>query len=162
MALGFKEVAEIIQIIDASNCDEVVLEVEGTRLEVRRGETHHKSRHSTPGEPPAQTTAHSRKQEPVSRESSISATVEKSDETLKGVSVCSPMVGTFYRRASPEDAPFVEQGSKVSAGDPLCMIEVMKLFTTIESSVSGIVDSILAEDSKLVGFDQPLFIIRPE
>jgi biotin carboxyl carrier protein len=69
------------------------------------------------------------------------------------------MVGTFYTRPSPDDAPFVEVGARVSAGDPMCMIEVMKLYTTIEASVSGVVTAILPEDGKLVEFDQPLFII---
>ena len=70
------------------------------------------------------------------------------------------MVGTFYCRPSPDEAPFAPEGTKVSAGDTLCLIEVMKLYTTIEATADGIVDSILAEDGKLVEFDQPLFVIR--
>jgi acetyl-CoA carboxylase biotin carboxyl carrier protein len=73
----------------------------------------------------------------------------------------SPMVGTFYRRPSPDEPPLVEVGTKVSPGDPLCMIEVMKLYTTISASYGGVVDAILVEDATLVEFDQPLFIIRP-
>ncbi len=76
-----------------------------------------------------------------------------------GLTVYSPMVGTFYRSPSPEEAPFVEEGTKVSAGDPLCLIEVMKLFTTIEATIDGIVEAVLADDGKLVEFDQPLFVI---
>ena len=69
------------------------------------------------------------------------------------------MVGTFDRSPSPEEGPFVEEGTKVSAGDPLCLIEVMKLFTTIEATIDGIVEAVLADDGKLVEFDQPLFVI---
>ena len=71
------------------------------------------------------------------------------------------MVGTFYRRPSPDEAPFVDVGSQISPGDPLCMIEVMKLYTTITASVGGVVDAILVDDAALVEFDQPLFVIRP-
>jgi biotin carboxyl carrier protein len=70
------------------------------------------------------------------------------------------MTGTFYCRPSPDEAPYVNEGEKVSSGDTLCLIEVMKLYTTIEATADGIVDSILAEDGKLVEFDQPLFVIR--
>lgn len=70
------------------------------------------------------------------------------------------MTGTFYCRAAPDEAPYVSAGERVSAGDTLCLIEVMKLYTTIEATADGIVDSILAEDGKLVEFDQPLFVIR--
>ena len=70
------------------------------------------------------------------------------------------MVGTFYARPTPEDAPFVEVGTKVTVGMPLCIIEVMKLFTTIESTKDGIVGAVLAQDGQLVDYDQPLFVIQ--
>ena len=70
------------------------------------------------------------------------------------------MTGTFYCRPSPDAAAFVKEGEKVASGDTLCLIEVMKLYTTIEATADGIVESILAEDGKLVEFDQPLFVIR--
>jgi biotin carboxyl carrier protein len=71
------------------------------------------------------------------------------------------MVGTFYRRPSPQDPVFVEAGQSVMKGQPLCLIEVMKLFTTIEAPTTGIVDAILPEDGSLVEFDQLLFRLRP-
>jgi biotin carboxyl carrier protein len=70
------------------------------------------------------------------------------------------MVGTFYGRPSPDEEPFVKEGSEVTAGAPLCLIEVMKLYTTIEATADGVIESILVEEGKLVDFDQPLFIIR--
>lgn len=165
MALSFKEVAEIVKIIDASSCEEVVLESEGTRLVVRRGGgTNESMAHDILPVSATTPQQHSTHQ--------INATLNASPSTptssnipvaqTGGVTVNSPMVGTFYRRPSPEDEPFTEIGIRVSAGDPLCMIEVMKLFTTIEASTSGVVESILAEDGKLVEFNQPLFVIRAD
>lgn len=71
------------------------------------------------------------------------------------------MVGTFYRRPSPQESQFVEIGQTIAKGQALCLIEVMKLFTTIEASIAGTVDAILPEDGALVEFDQLLFLIRP-
>ena len=90
--------------------------------------------------------------------------VEFSTESkdANSLTVRSPMVGTFYRCPSPDEAPFVEVGTKVVAGDPLCLIEVMKLFTTIESAVDGQLKVILVDDVTLVEFDQPLFVIHTQ
>jgi acetyl-CoA carboxylase biotin carboxyl carrier protein len=74
--------------------------------------------------------------------------------------VRSPMVGTFYRAPSPKDPPFVEIGSIVRMGDPLCVIEVMKLFTTISADREGKIASIFPGNAELVEFDQPLFEIE--
>lgn len=71
------------------------------------------------------------------------------------------MVGTFYRRPSPQEAVFVEIGQTVQKGQPLCLIEVMKLFTTIEAEVAGTVEAIVPDDGALVEFDQLLFRIKP-
>ena len=72
------------------------------------------------------------------------------------------MVGTFYRSPSPDQPPFVEANQHVSPGDPLGLIEVMKLYTTIEANLSGTIRSIEAGDGELVEFDQLLFVIDPD
>ena len=72
-----------------------------------------------------------------------------------------PMVGTFYRAPSPDAPPFVEVGSVVRQGQPLCLIEVMKLFTTINSDVAGRVVQIGAENGELVEYGRTLFVIEP-
>lgn len=77
------------------------------------------------------------------------------------VVVESPMVGTFYRAASPDSPPFAEVGAVVSAGQALCIVEAMKLMNEIESEVSGTVVEVLAENAQAVQFGQPLFKIRP-
>lgn len=71
------------------------------------------------------------------------------------------MVGTFYRRPSPQEAIFVDVGQNVTKGQALCLIEVMKLFTTMEATIPGTIEAILPEDGALVEFDQVLFLIRP-
>jgi acetyl-CoA carboxylase biotin carboxyl carrier protein len=71
-----------------------------------------------------------------------------------------PMLGTFYRAASPGDPPFVEVGQRVAAGDTVCLIEVMKLFNTIRAGVDGTVTRILHDNASLVEFDEPLLVIR--
>lgn len=76
-----------------------------------------------------------------------------------GHAVTAPMVGTFYRSPSPTSAPFAEVGDRVQAGDPLCIIEAMKLMNQIEADVSGEVKAILVENGQPVEFDQPLVVI---
>lgn len=78
---------------------------------------------------------------------------------IEGHVVKSPMVGTFYRAASPGSAPFAEIGKNVSAGDTLCIIEAMKLLNEIESDFTGSIKQILVENGQPVEFGQPLFII---
>ena len=77
------------------------------------------------------------------------------------ITVKSPMIGTFYRKPSPDKPVFVEVGSTISKGDTLCVIEAMKLFNEIESEVSGKIVKILVDDMSPVEFDQPLFIVDP-
>ena len=70
------------------------------------------------------------------------------------------MVGTFYRSSSPEAKPFVEVGQSVKAGDPLCIVEAMKMMNQIEADKSGTVAAILVDNAEPVEFDQPLFVIN--
>ncbi len=79
----------------------------------------------------------------------------------EGEIVKSPMVGTFYRAASPESQPFVDIGTKVRVGETLCIIEAMKILNTIEAEVSGTVKAILVNDGEPVEFDQPMYVITP-
>ena len=76
--------------------------------------------------------------------------------------VRSPVVGTFYRAPTPGGEPYAEIGDHVGAGQPLCIVEAMKLMNEIPADVSGEVVEILAENAKGVEYDQPLFRIRPE
>jgi len=82
-------------------------------------------------------------------------------ENTNYITVKSPMIGTFYRKPSPDKPMFVEVGSTIGKGDVLCVIEAMKLFNEIESEVSGKIVKILVDDMSPVEFDQPLFLVDP-
>jgi acetyl-CoA carboxylase biotin carboxyl carrier protein len=85
----------------------------------------------------------------------------KADDNAKYITVKSPMIGTFYRKPSPDKPTFVEVGSTIKVGDVLCVIEAMKLFNEIEAEVSGKIVKVLVDDSSPVEFDQPLFLVDP-
>ncbi|RXK34616.1 acetyl-CoA carboxylase, biotin carboxyl carrier protein [Arsenophonus endosymbiont of Bemisia tabaci Asia II 3] len=86
-------------------------------------------------------------------------TNEKKAE-ISGYTVRSPMVGTFYRAPSPEAKPFVEVGQTVKLGDPLCIVEAMKMMNQIEADKAGVVKAILLENGEAIEFDEPLVIIE--
>lgn len=77
------------------------------------------------------------------------------------VAVRAPSLGTFYQAPKPGAAPYVQVGQRVDAETELCVIEVMKLFTTVRAGVSGVVHKVLVTDAQMVEFDQPLFLIEP-
>lgn len=83
------------------------------------------------------------------------------EDTSKYVTIKSPMIGTFYRKPSPDKEVFVNVGDTVSAGSIVCVIEAMKLFNEIESEVSGKIVKFLVDDASPVEFDQPLFLVDP-
>lgn len=82
-------------------------------------------------------------------------------EKSKYVIIKSPMIGTFYRRPSPDKEPYVKIGDKIEPGVKLCIIEAMKLFNDIESEITGKIIKILVEDTSPVEYDQPLFLVDP-
>lgn len=93
---------------------------------------------------------------PVAPTASTVESAASNQNTVK-----SPIIGTFYRKPSPDKPNFVEVGDRVNEGDTLCVIEAMKLFNEIEAETSGTIVQILVDDSSPVEFDQPLFIIDP-
>ena len=162
MSLSYADVGEILKMIDSSSCAEVVLELDGIKMIVRRGEQGSSvpagssisdSGQSDFGTPTVNAVA-SRIPSPSANKPDAGKAVAGGGDIVK-----SPMVGTFYSKPSPEDPPFVTVGQNVKKGDTLCLIEVMKLFTTVECAADGKVETIFAEDGALVEFDQPLFLI---
>ena len=152
MGLSYDEVNQILKLIDESSCDEFVLETEDIKLVVRK--------HSANGSvPPAQIETQPLRFPSELRASSPTTAASVHD---RADVVRAPMVGRFFRSPSPNKPPFVEIGSKVNKGDPICIIEVMKLFTTIHAEWSGTVTEIGAENAKLVEYGQMLFVITPE
>ena len=164
LALSFKDIAEILKSIDESQAEEINIEVEGLRLAVKKSSG--ESSRSLPPQDSTDNVAQAPPPQPVTQSQKPPA-VEQSgsgDSQLPdGMNIVrAPMVGTFYSRPDPNSEPFVKKGTRVKPGDPLCLIEVMKLYTTIEASVSGTVESVFAEDGKLVQFNQQMFLIDSE
>jgi len=91
----------------------------------------------------------------------MSETATKEPDSTPGVEILSPMPGTFYRAPSPDDPPYVKEGDSVKKGDPLCIIEAMKIMNEIEAEDIGVIQKILVESGQAVEFNQPLFIIEP-
>ena len=167
MTLTYAEIAEIIKLIDASSCEEITLDVDGIRLSMRRGggtavaaapaaggEDGADEAGAAPGTepgPPAETPA----ADGDPPETGAPAPADGLSE------IRSPMVGTFYRAPSPTAPPFVEVGDEVGEDDPLCLIEVMKLYTTISATGPGRVAEIRVENGAMVGTDEVLFLIAP-
>jgi len=89
-----------------------------------------------------------------------SAAAPEAAPAISGHTMCSPMVGTFYRSSSPGVKSFVEVGQKVNVGDTLCIIEAMKMMNQIESDKAGVIKQILVENQDPVEFDQPMFVIE--
>ena len=89
------------------------------------------------------------------------AAVTSEVEDSRFITVKSPIIGTFYRKPSPDKPNFAEVGTEVKIGDTVCVIEAMKLFNEIESEVSGKIVKVLVDDSSPVEFDQPLFLVDP-
>jgi acetyl-CoA carboxylase biotin carboxyl carrier protein len=155
VSLTYDEIAEIIKLIDSSSCDELVVETGDMKLVVRRN--------GAPSGAAAEYSQHGAAPVVVSSAPTREArpTVPKVEAATGQFEVTAPMVGTFYRAPNPDAAPFVEVGSVVRAGQPLCLIEVMKLFTTIKSEAAGRIVQIGAENAELVEYGRTLFVIEP-
>ncbi len=159
MSLNYEEIAEILKIIDSSSCDELIVETGDVKLVVRRN--------GMAGAPPTireMSTPATAEPAPAAPTRLVPAAATPAAGIAAGVDqivITAPMVGTFYRAPSPDTAPFVEIGSVVRKGDPVCLIEVMKLFTTINAECDGRVVQIGVENGELVEFGQTLFVFEP-
>jgi len=146
--LNLKEIRDLILLLNETNISELVLESEGTKIAIKKGQT------SPEGVMPQVLL-------PV-QESKVVVEKEKGEENRgENLSVItSPMVGTFYRAPAPGASPFVEVGQKIKPGDVVCIIEAMKLMNEIESEISGEIVEILVENGEPVEYGQPLFKVR--
>ena len=154
MTLRYEEIAEILKIIDSSNCDEVSIETGEIKLFVRRtGAGAVEAARPRSGPEPAQSAAAAEIKTPSPAGTIVLAAGQ--------FEITAPMVGTFYRTPSPEAPAFVEIGSVVKKGQPLCLIEVMKLFTTVYAEQDGRVVHIGAESGELVEYGRTLFVLEP-
>jgi acetyl-CoA carboxylase biotin carboxyl carrier protein len=152
MTLRYEEVAEILKIIDSSNCDEISIETAEIKLYIRRSGIGSAETMRSPSGPAAPASEIMR-EAPRPADGKIALVADQFEITA-------PMVGTFYRAQSPEAPPFVEIGSVVSRGQPLCLIEVMKLFTTVHAEQDGRVVHIGAENGEFVEYGRTLFVLE--
>ena len=165
MELTHSDIADIIRLIDSSTLDELVLEVGGVRIEARRrGVTSSATNPiATAPNPAAAPVKLSPPRPAAEAPAAVPALAASAPEVAPGqVTVTAPMVGTFYRRPSPDSPPFVEVGARVEIGDPLCMVEVMKLYTTLCAELAGTVVAVCADDASLVEYGHVLFVIDPD
>ena len=147
--MDIRKIKKLIELLEESGISE---------LEIREGEESVRiSRHSQPA--PAPVPAPVAFAPPPSAAATSEPSPNRASE-VRGHILKSPMVGTFYRAASPGAKPLAEVGQKVSAGDPVCIIEAMKMFNQIEADQSGVIVEVLAENGQPVEFDQPLFVIE--
>lgn len=159
------EIKELIKLVDQTSVQELEIEMEGTRVSIRK-----------PGKPEVAQFQQSIPQaypmapyqaqpalQPTNQVAELSPTTNQSADSSSSLhKIVSPMVGTFYRSASPEDAPFVSSGDKVDSKSIVCIIEAMKLMNELEAEVKGQIVEVLVENGQLVEYGQPLFLVKPE
>lgn len=165
--MDIKDIQNLIKFVAKSGASEVKLEMEDIKITIKTGgdgermETAvYPAPHAVVHAAPAALAAPA----PVAAAPAAEAapaTPAPAAEHDKYITVKSPIIGTFYRKPSPDKSVFVEVGDSVSPGSVLCVIEAMKLFNEIESEVSGKIVKVLVDDSSPVEFDQPLFLIDP-
>lgn len=155
--MDIRKVKKLIELIEESDVEELEIKEgdDSVRISRRRAEVTPMAAAPAPTPQPQQRPP---QPEAGSEESSNAGEKTEPDEP-QGHLVRSPMVGTFYRAPSPTSASFVETGQKVRAGDPLCIIEAMKMMNQIEADISGTVSQILVTDGEPVEYDQPMFVI---
>lgn len=158
--MDFKQIQDLIKLINKSNIGELKIEQGDFKITIKQKEDKYISLASAAAPMQMMPSMPAQQQ---SGEASAAPT-EKAAPSVKDenlVTIKSPMIGTFYRKPSPDKPLFVEVGDDVMVGKVVCIIEAMKLFNEIESEVSGKVVKILVEDSTPVEYDQPLFLVDP-
>jgi len=156
--MDLRKIKKLIELLEESGIDELEIHngEESVRIS-RYGRT--PASHPQSWSPPAAPAASSAPPQPRDEQESSTPVVE-SVPAPKGHTITSPMVGTFYRAASPGAEPFVEVGHEVQVGDTLCIIEAMKILNQIESDRAGIIAAILVENGTPVEYGEPLFIVE--
>ena len=149
-----KEIRDLIEFLASTGLNEVNIETEELKLSVKRepdvtAKVIEPMSVSMPASVPAAAT-------PAAPAAETTASADSNTVEIK-----SPMIGTFYRSANPESAPFVGVGDSVSAGQTVCIVEAMKLFNEIESEVTGTIVKVLVENGTPVEYDQPLYLVEP-
>lgn len=149
------DVEQILRVVDRLTDVEVTLEAGDLRLHVRK--------FSGAGLPPTDVPAAAASPAPAApRTEPAPPKLPVASVPEGAVAIRAPMLGTFYRAPSPTEPPYVEVGKRVAAGEPVCVIEVMKLFSTVNADVGGTILGIAAENGAMVEYNQVLFVLQPD
>jgi acetyl-CoA carboxylase biotin carboxyl carrier protein len=163
--MDFKQIQELIKLINKSNIGEVTIEEKGFKITVKQKEEHIQQVIAAPFQSnhPAPTYAAPAASAPGTASTPAANGKSKQAETTPDnlITIKSPMIGTFYRSSAPDKPSFVNVGDETEPGKVVCIIEAMKLFNEIESEVKGKIVKVLVEDASPVEFDQPLFLVDP-
>jgi acetyl-CoA carboxylase biotin carboxyl carrier protein len=155
--MDLKQIHDLIKVVNKSNIGEISIEDKDGKVTIKQKEDK-----ITVTSAPAQTVyASAPAAAPTAAAPVASAPAAAVPAADNLITIKSPMIGTFYRRASPDKPLLAEEGTEVSAGKVVCIIEAMKLFNEIESEVKGTIVKVLVEDASPVEFDQPLFLVQP-
>lgn len=159
--MDFKQIQELIRMINKSNIGEVTIEEKGFKVTIRQKQDQVQQVIAAPMA--SAYTAPSAPALPAAPASAPQAPAKPAADAAPSntITIKSPMIGTFYRSPSPDKPAFVGVGDEVTPGKAVCIIEAMKLFNEIESEISGRIVKVLVEDASPVEYDQPLFLVEP-
>jgi len=161
--MDFKQIQELIKMINKSNIGELTIEQKDFRITIKQKEEH--VTQVVSGVAAAAPVAYAAPQPAAVSAGAPAPAAEKAKaaEPVASnlITIKSPMIGTFYRKASPDKPNFAEVGDEITPGKVVCIIEAMKLFNEIESEVSGRIVKVLVDDASPVEYDQPLFLVEP-
>ena len=152
--MDLKQIHDLIKVVNKSNIGEISIEDKDGKVTIKQKEDK-VTVTSVPSQVYAAASA------PVTQAAPVAAAPAAAPVADNLITIKSPMIGTFYRRASPDKPLLAEEGTEVSPGKVVCIIEAMKLFNEIESEVKGTIVKILVEDASPVEYDQPLFLVQP-
>lgn len=161
--MDLKEIQNLIKFVSNSGVAEVKLETGDVKITIRTTlEGNSPDITYVQQAPMQQAIQQAAPVAPVVAAPVASAPVDTTaEDNSKYITIKSPMIGTLYRKPSPDKPMFVEVGSTINKGDVVCVVEAMKLFNEIESEISGKIVKVLVDDSSPVEFDQPLFLVDP-
>ena len=156
--MNIKDIQQLIKFVAKYGVSEVKIESKDLKIGIKTGSSEKPIVYPAPQQIIPQTNLPTNQE--INLESPVSD-IENDSEDTNLITIKSPIIGTFYRKPSPDKPNFIEKGDIVSEGDVLCVIEAMKLFNEIESEHSGKIVKILVDDASPVEFDQPLFLVDP-
>jgi len=154
--MDIKQIQDLIRFVSKSGVNEVSIEQESFKITIKTNQAPTFVTASVPVAAPAPQVA-----APAPSPEAAPAPAAPVADTTNYITIKSPMIGTFYRSASPEKPFFVNVGDEINEGSVLCIIEAMKLFNEIEAEVSGRIVKVLVDNSSPVEYDQPLFLVEP-